>query len=87
MGSFGYDEGGGSAGGMRLVLESLRWNWGDAYDIGFAGGLLYAARKDGLGKLEEVNADRLRDAIFADYTAKPVPRDLPAEGELGEPLG
>lgn len=71
-----YNEGGGD-GELKLVLDHLRWNWGEAYEIGFAGGLFYARRLDDGSKLEESNADKLRDAIFRDYDAKPVPRDLP----------
>lgn len=81
MGPGRYDEGGGAADQMRLVLEALRWNWGEAYEIGFAGDLWYAVRRDGRGKLEESTVDGLRDAILADYLALPVPRDLPVAGD------
>lgn len=72
---------------FRLVLNHLRWNWGEAYEIGVAGGLWYARRLDGRGKLEEAGPEALRAAILADYLAVPVPRELPlgepAAGELG----
>src|SRR5215472_4134284 len=50
---------------FRLVLGHLRWHWGDAYEIGVAGGLWYAVRRDGRGKLEEGTSEGLRDAILA----------------------
>jgi hypothetical protein len=61
---------------FRLVLEALRWNWGEAYEIGITGGLWYARRLDGRGTLEEGGPEKLRAAILKDYTALPVPRDL-----------
>lgn len=62
---------------FRLVLNHLRWNWGDAYEIGVTAGLWTARRRDGKGTLEEKDPEALRAAILADYTALPVPRDVP----------
>jgi hypothetical protein len=66
---------------FRLVVEHLRWHWGDAYEIGVTAGLWTADRRDGRGKLEEDSPEALRKAILADYQADPVPRELPP----GEP--
>jgi hypothetical protein len=70
---------------FRLVLEALRYSWGDAYEIGVSAGLWTAVRRDGKGKLEEAGPEKLRNAILADYELLPVPRDVPlAEGgDLG----
>ena len=62
-----------------LVLEALRWNWGEAYEIGVTAGLWTAKRRDGRGTLQEDGPDPLREAILKDYLALPVPRDLPGE--------
>ena len=55
----------------REALESLRWNWGDAYTI-----TRWAAlRRDGLGEpIEADTAEDLEAAILRDYDARPVPR-------------
>ena len=61
------------------TLDALRWNWGDAYLIDHIDGRWTADRLDGRGRtLKAANPDKLRKLIFDDYTAKPVPRDLPA---------
>lgn len=81
------DRDGWAAEQFRLVLEHLRWNWGEAYEIGLTGGLWYARRLDGRGKLEEDGPDSLRKAIMADYQAAPVPRNLPlAEDAPGDSI-
>ena len=86
MGPGRRDDGGWAAEQFRLVLEALRWNWGEAYEIGVSAGLWTAERRDGRGKLEEDGPESLRAAMFADYSAQPVPRDLPLTAP-GEPLG
>ncbi len=57
------------------MLESLRHGWGGAYEISCAGrGRWLARRRDTGDTLTGESADELRDAIIADYDAKPVPR-------------
>jgi hypothetical protein len=61
-------------------LGALRWNWEGAYDITAAGdGERWTARRrDGRGaEIEAPTADELGCLIRQDYTAAPVPRDLP----------
>ncbi len=62
------------------ALEKLRFGWGDAYEIGHDDKRGYWARRlDGLGEdLTADDPDALWNAMNADYTAKAVPRDLPA---------
>ncbi len=60
------------------MLEDLEFHWGSAYDITIAGGMWTAWRKDGRGvTLADPLPEGLRLRIQADYTAMPVPRDLP----------
>ena len=60
------------------ALDELRFHWGSAYDIGRAGGMWTALRKDGRGgTLADPLPEGLRLRIQADYVAMPVPRDLP----------
>jgi hypothetical protein len=60
------------------ALEELEFHWGSAYDIGFAGGMWTARRRDGRGgKLAAPLPEGLWLRIRADYAAMPVPRDLP----------
>jgi hypothetical protein len=58
------------------ALEALRWNWGEAYLIGWdVVRDWWANRRDGLGgDITAAGPDELRAAILADYTLKPVPR-------------
>ena len=59
-------------------LDELRFHWGSAYDIGAAGGVYTARRRDGKGAaLTDSLPEGLRLRILADYAAMPVPRDLP----------
>jgi hypothetical protein len=59
-------------------LEYLEYHWGSAYLIGREGGQLTALRRDGRGgMLTDPDRDGLVRKIAADYTARPVPRDLP----------
>ena len=59
-------------------LEELRFHWGSAYDIGAAGGVFTATRRDGRGgRLADPSPEGLFRQIRADYAAMPVPRDLP----------
>ena len=72
---------GGAAGGRTAdddALEALRWNWGEAYEIGRDDEHgWHARRRDGLGGyLTGSDPDGLREQIRADYALKRVPRDL-----------
>ena len=63
---------------MSGELDELRYNWGEAYDIGTDGGMCTARRKDGRGgMLADPLPEGLRLRIQDDYAAMPVPRDLP----------
>lgn len=60
------------------VLDELRFHWGSAYDIGAAGGVYTARRRDGKGTpLADRLPEGLRLLIVADYERLPVLRDLP----------
>jgi hypothetical protein len=68
----------GRAGEDADALEELEFHWGSAYDINAAGGVYNARRRDGKGvPLTDPLPEGLRLRIQADYTAMPVPRDLP----------
>jgi hypothetical protein len=57
----------------RSPLELLRWNWGSAYEIEEC----RARRRDGLGGwFEAQTPDELDELIQADYTVRPVPREI-----------
>ena len=59
-------------------LDELRFHWGPAYDIGAAGRVYTARRRDGKGApLTDALPEGLRLQIVADYERMPVPRDLP----------
>ncbi len=56
-------------------LSALRWHWGDAYQIANPEPDLWiAVRRDTRETLRSDTPLSLRDAIIADYSAKPVPR-------------
>ncbi len=58
-------------------LDELRWHWGDAYLISFYEPDKWVAqRRDSRDTLTADNPADLRDRITADYTARPVPRQL-----------
>jgi hypothetical protein len=65
------------------ALEALRWDWGEAYEIGRDGERgWHARRRDGLGgDLTGADAEELREVIRSDYTHRRVPRDLGARGD------
>ena len=53
------------------ATEALRLTWGQAYDIGFAGGTWRARRRDGHGTLMTgTTPDELNRAIRADWTGR-----------------
>ena len=55
-------------------LIFLRWHWDTAYDISVTDDGWRAVRKDDGAALVTETAEELRDAMLADYTARPVPR-------------
>jgi hypothetical protein len=55
-------------------LADLRWHWGEAYEIVFAGRTFSALRRDGLGSVTALSANDLRRLIRADYAERPVSR-------------
>jgi hypothetical protein len=57
-------------------LADLRWHWGTAYEIIFAGRTFSALRLDGLGSVTALTAGELRRLIGADYLARPVDHSL-----------
>jgi len=60
------------------ALDELRFHWGSAYHLAIIDGVCTARRKDGRGgALTSPVPEGLRLLIVADYTAMPVPRDLP----------
>lgn len=56
-----------------MQLADLRWHWGDAYEINWAGEVRAVRRDNGLA-LVAASADELRTLIRSDYTRRPVPR-------------
>jgi hypothetical protein len=59
-------------------LADLRHHWGDAYAISHpAPDAWIAQRRDNRQTLKAAGPEELRVLIVADYTARPVPRDLP----------
>lgn len=56
-------------------LGSLRWHWGGAYVISGIIGAWRAERRDDGRTLTADDPEKLRRAIIADYTAKPVARE------------
>ena len=66
------------------ALTALQYGWGDAYEIGHDEERgHWARRRDGLGgDITAGDLDGLWTAIHEDYDLKPVPRDLPAAGQL-----
>jgi hypothetical protein len=69
------------SGGPRDILDDLEflgYHWGTAYLTGREGDQFTAERRDGKGgTLTDPERDGLCRKIAADYTASPVPRDLP----------
>jgi hypothetical protein len=71
---------GGSVSGMSewtTPLDELRWHWGDAYLISYLGHYRWMAkRRDNRETLTAEDPRELRDLIVADYTARPVSRQV-----------
>jgi hypothetical protein len=64
--------------GDAAAIATLVWNWGEAYVISFANGLYHAERRDDGAQVHAPDPGQLDREIQADYSARPVPRDLPA---------
>ena len=64
------------------TLSWLRWHWSSAYAIWKGtGNRFHASRRDGKGEgLSADDVEALRQLIIRDYSADPVPRDLPEPG-------
>jgi hypothetical protein len=61
----------------EVALESLSWHWGEAYAVSRPEpGVWLAQRRDSRETLRAGSAEELRDAILADYIARPVSREL-----------
>jgi hypothetical protein len=59
----------------ELPLAALRWHWGEAYEISHPERDVWVAQRlDTRETVRAVSAEGLRDAIAADYGARPVPR-------------
>lgn len=59
-------------------LDELRWHWGSVYMINYRGlGRWVVERRDNYETLSADSAGALLIKIRADYSARPVPRDLP----------
>jgi len=68
------------SGGPGATLESLDWEWGDAYIISYARDQWAALRRDTRRFLTAETLDELATRIEADYAAHPVPRDCDPPG-------
>ena len=66
-------------------LEKLRWNWGEAYRIDHYGLVWLAQRRDDRATLRADSPEGLRDLIIADYTARPVPRQIAGVAQPSPP--
>jgi hypothetical protein len=56
------------------TLDSLVYDWGSAYDIGYQDDQWIAARRDGRAVLLAETLTKLDELIQADYRHEPVPR-------------
>jgi hypothetical protein len=72
--------------GAPITLETLLWDWGDAYTIGYRHDEWLAARRDDLAVLCAATLPGLDQMIQADYRNHPVPRecDLPDRRRPGQ---
>lgn len=59
-------------------LRDLGWHWGEVYDIAVTRAGWVAKRLDNNRALIANGSDELRELIWADYAAEPVPRDVVA---------
>lgn len=61
----------------QAALHDLDHHWGQVYDLAITRAGWVAKRLDNCCALVASGPDGLRDLIAADYSAEPVPRDLP----------
>jgi hypothetical protein len=54
-------------------LASLRFHWGDAYEITWQDGAFQAVRRDGGPPLRAASHTGLSELLMEDYLARPVP--------------
>lgn len=76
--------------GPPVTLDSLVWDWGSAYVIGYRNDQWTATRRDGRAVLARATLAALATVIDADYRTGPVSRDCdpPASsGGVDEPGG
>ena len=66
--------------GAPVTLESLAFNWGDAYLFGYARDKWLALRRDHLRFLTADTLAGLERALEADHRDHPVPRDFDPPG-------
>jgi hypothetical protein len=59
-------------------LQDLGWHWGEVYDIAVIRARWVAKRLDNHRVLIAGGPGELRELIWADYAAEPVPRDVVA---------
>ena len=65
-------------------LGALSWHWGSAYTIcNPQAGVWLAIRRDDHTTLRDRTPLGLRDQIIADYSARPVSRELPGQPRPG----
>ena len=57
-------------------LQSLRYHWGEAYELDLDNDEFVAARRDNGRELRAKTAEELRDLILADYSENKVPRGV-----------
>jgi hypothetical protein len=57
------------------ALAELRWHWDEAYSITILDGRWIAQRHDTRETVTADSAEALNQAIYEDYTRRPVPRD------------
>lgn len=68
-------------------MSALQWHWGEAYIIANPRPDIWlAVRRDDHQTLRDGTPLGLRDKIIADYTVRPVSRDLPAQPGPGSIL-
>ena len=63
--------------GDAAAIGHLIWSWGEAYVISYANGLYHAERRDNGAQVHAPDPEQLDREIQADYSARPVPRELP----------
>ena len=78
LGAAGQAAEGQEDGGIEAALGALRYNWDEAYRIGFDGSHWWYERRDDIGGRQHADTpDDLRQMIWDDYMLMPVPKELP----------